>query len=209
MVKSNFNITVSCVVSTLKKNKKKLLKLRKPSKSNKGKRGQQLEIILGLPNGNSLTDMTDGELKSYTRGESIAVTQLKHCLNEIINKKIAFHNSKVGIKMKQTIYVVFYKTSGTYKDYTVLNKKTHKKHYQHLKEDYEHICKQIVKNYKKKTELHTITGPNNLLQIRTKDSKNKYGLYNPLMFQNWQAKNKNMAFYLTAEFGKQLFQRWV
>ena len=209
MVKSNFNITVSGVVSTLKKNKKKLLKLRKPSKSNKGKRGQQLEIILGIPNGNSLTDMTDGELKSYTRGESIAVTQLKHCLNEIINKKIAFHNSKVGIKMKQTIYVAFYKKSGTYKDYTVLNKKTHKKHYQHLKEDYEYICNQIVKNYKKKTELHTITGPNNLLQIRTKDSKNKYGLYNPLMFQNWQAKNKNMAFYLTAEFGKQLFQRWV
>ena len=55
-----------------------------------------------------------------------------------MNKKIAFHNSKVGIKMNQTIYVAFYKKSGTYKDYTVLNKKTHKKHYQHLKEYYEY-----------------------------------------------------------------------
>lgn len=209
MVKSNCNMTVSYVISTLKKNEKKIRKLKKPSKSNKGKRGQQLESVLGIPNGNSLRDMIDGELKSYTRGESIAVTQLKHCLDEIINKKVLFNNSKLGLKMKQTIYVAFYKKCGTYKDYTVLNKNTHRKHYKHLKEDYEYICKEIVKCYKKKIGLHTITGPNNLLQIRTKDSKNKYGLYNPIVFQNWQAKDKGMAFYLTGEFGKQLFQRYV
>ena len=47
--------------------------LPKPLK-NKGARGQLLELALGIPNSSKLTDMVDGELKSYTKGESIAVT---------------------------------------------------------------------------------------------------------------------------------------
>ena len=55
------------------------------------------------------------------------------------------------------------------------------------------------------TELFTINGPNKLLQIRTKASKNpKTGLYAPLMFKGKMLKNKNMAFYMCANFGKSL-----
>ena len=72
--------------------------LPKPRK-NKGVRGQLLELALGIPNSSKLTDMVDGELKSYTKGESIAVTQLKHVLPEIFNN-IPFKDSKVGIKLK-------------------------------------------------------------------------------------------------------------
>ena len=58
--------------------------LPKPRK-NKGVRGQLLEIALGIPNSSKLTDLVDGELKSYTKGESVAVTQLRHTLPEIFN----------------------------------------------------------------------------------------------------------------------------
>ena len=39
--------------------------LPKPRK-NKGVRGQLLELALGIPNSSKLTDLVDGELKSYT-----------------------------------------------------------------------------------------------------------------------------------------------
>ena len=58
--------------------------LPKPRK-NKGVRGQLLELALGIPNSSKLTDLVDGELKSYTKGESVAVTQLRHTLPEIFN----------------------------------------------------------------------------------------------------------------------------
>ena len=46
--------------------------LPKPRK-NKGVRGQLLELALGIPNSSKLTDLVDGELKSFTKGESVAV----------------------------------------------------------------------------------------------------------------------------------------
>ena len=35
---------------------------------NKGERGQALELILGIPNSSALTDLEDGELKTFTVG---------------------------------------------------------------------------------------------------------------------------------------------
>ena len=51
--------------------------LPKPRK-NKGVRGQLLELALGIPNSSKLTDLVDGELKSYTKGESVAVTPVSY-----------------------------------------------------------------------------------------------------------------------------------
>ena len=53
-------------------------------------------------------------------------------------------------------------------------------------------------------ELHTITGPNGLLQIRTKASKSSAGNYTPLCYNGVQLKDKYMAFYLLASFGKKV-----
>ena len=106
----------------------------KPGK-NKGSRGQLLETVLGIPNSSDLKDLEDGELKSFTLGESIAVTQLKHCLSEIIEDKVSFENSKVGEKLQQTIYVAFSR-SNDYINSTLLNEETHPEHYQELAEDY-------------------------------------------------------------------------
>ena len=74
-------------------------KLPKPTKKNKGYRGQLLELALGIENSSNLCDMVDGELKSFTRGQSIAVTQLNthypkflqtfHSIVQVVGKKDA------------------------------------------------------------------------------------------------------------------------
>jgi len=172
----------------------------KPAK-NKGARGQLIELALGIPNSSKLTDLVDGELKTFTVGESIAVTQLNHCLAEIIEDGVSFADSKVGAKLKQTIYVGFTRTNE-YVGTEVLNEETHAEHYQQLSEDYDYICTAIRAAFESGSELSTVTGPNGLLQIRTKASKSKTGNYTPLMFAGQQLKNKGMAFYLCGQFGK-------
>jgi DNA mismatch repair protein MutH len=173
----------------------------KPAK-NKGARGQLIELALGIPNTSNLKDLVDGELKTFTVGESIAVTQLKHCLSEIIEDKVSFSESKVGEKLKQTIYVGFTR-SNDYVGTEVLNEETHPEHYQELAEDYNHICDAIRTLFNAGKQLTTITGPNGLLQIRTKASKTN-GAYVPLTFAGCTLKDKGMAFYLCGKFGKEL-----
>ena len=174
----------------------------KPGK-NKGARGQLLETVLGVPNSSDLKDLEDGELKSFTVGESIAATQLKHCLSEIIEDKVSFEESKVGKKLKQTVYVGFTRDND-YVDTEILNEETHPEHYSELKEDYEFICNSIYTLINAGKQLTTITGPNKLLQIRTKASKTN-GRYVPLTFAGCTLKDKGMAFYLCGQFGRNLF----
>jgi hypothetical protein len=176
--------------------------LPKPGK-NKGSRGQLLETALGIPNSSNLKDLVDGELKTFTVGESIAVTQLKHCLSEIIEDGVTFSDSKVGEKLSQTIYVGFTRAND-YVGTEVLNPETHPEHYQELAEDYAFICDTIRSAFDAGSELSTVTGPNGLLQIRTKASKNKMGDYVPLTFAGCTLKNKGMAFYLCGKFGKEV-----
>ena len=169
---------------------------------NKGTRGQALELALGVPNSSALQDLVDGEIKTYTIGESIACTQLLHCLPEIVIHT-PFNQSKLGKKMKQTIYIGFSR-DNQYKGTITLNTDTHTEHYIKLEEDYIFICHKIIEALDSMTELKTITGPNKLLQIRTKASKASDGTYKPLLFNNHMLKNKSMAFYLCPQFGKDL-----
>lgn len=173
----------------------------KPGK-NKGSRGQLIERALGIPNSSNLKDLIDGELKSFTIDESIAVTQLKHCLSEIIEDSVSFADSKVCEKLQQTIYVGFTRNND-YVGTEVLNPETHPEHYQELAEDYEFICDAIRAKFATDEQLNTITGPNGLLQIRTKASKTN-GRYVPLVFAGCTLKDKGMAFYLCGKFGKEI-----
>lgn len=173
-------------------------------RNNKGRRGQLLELALGIPNSSALTDLADGELKSYTIGQSIALTQLKHCLPEIIDTSTPFEQSKLGIKLQQTLYVGFTK-NGQYQGSALLNPNTSINHFTELAQDYNHICRTIRNTFVSGATLTTITGPNKLLQIRTKASKNKKGNYTPLVYNNHTLKNKYMAFYLCGRFGRTMF----
>ena len=167
--------------------------LPKPRK-NKGVRGQLLELALGIPNSSKLTDMVDGELKSYTKGESIAVTQLKHVIPEIFNNT-PFKDSKVGIKLRNTLYVGFDRQNnflGTAKiNYTDNSL---------ISDDFQYISEIIRYRYNMGQQLNTITGLNKILQIRTKDSKP----YHPVVWNGHTLKNKGMGFYLTGKYAKSI-----
>ena len=164
--------------------------LPKPRK-NKGVRGQLLELALGIPNSSKLTDLVDGELKSYTKGESVAVTQLRHTLTEVFNNT-PFNQSKLGIKISRTLYVAFDRQNN------FLGTATHTEPNKLIEEDYNDICDYI----RTATTLKTFTGRNGILQIRTKDSKNKKGQYNPITWKGQTLSNKGFAFYLTGRYAK-------
>ena len=165
-------------------------KLPKPSR-NKGSRGQLLELALGIPNSSKLTDLVDGELKSYTKGESIAVTQLRHTLPEVMNKT-PFNKSKLGIKISRTLYVAFDRNNN------FLGTATHTETNKLIEEDYNDIC-DFIRNTK---TLKTFTGRNGILQIRTKDSKDRNGNYHPIIWEGQQISDKGFAFYLTGRYAK-------
>ena len=171
--------------------------LPKPRK-NKGVRGQLLELALGIPNSSKLTDLVDGELKSFTKGESIAVTQLKHTLPQIFDKT-PFPQTKIGIKLQQTLYVGFDRQNN-FLGTTTLTPDSNPKHYELLQNDYDFIANRIRQSFYNKSELNTINGLNGLLQIRTKDSKP----YHPIYYKTQMLKNKGMAFYLTGRFAKSI-----
>ena len=164
--------------------------LPKPRK-NKGVRGQLLELALGIPNSSKLTDLVDGELKSYTKGESVAVTQLRHTLTEVFNKT-PFNQSKLGIKISRTLYVAFDRNNN------FLGTATHTEPNKLIEEDYNDICDYI----RNTTTLKTFTGRNGILQIRTKDSKDRNGNYHPIKWEGQELSNKGFAFYLTGRYAK-------
>ena len=175
--------------------------LPKPRK-NKGVRGQLLELALGIPNSSKLTDMVDGELKSFTKGESIAVTQLKHTLPQIFDKT-PFSQTKIGIKLQQTLYVGFDRQNN-FLGTTTLTPDTAPEHYELLQNDFDFIANRIRESFYNKSELHTINGVNGLLQIRTKDSKDRNGNYHPIYWKGQKMTNKGFAFYLTGKYAKSI-----
>tara|TARA_B100001057_G_C22480574_1_gene806294 strand:- start:141 stop:743 length:603 start_codon:yes stop_codon:yes gene_type:complete len=178
-------------------------KFEKPAR-NKGGRGQLLELALGISNSSSLLDCVDGELKSFTQGESIAVTQLKHILPEIIGDNFkTFSESKVGLKLRNTLYVGFDRQNN-YLGSVNLSETTNPEHYAMLEEDFEYIGHEIQMRWIDGQMLSTITGLNGLLQIRTKDSKDKKGNYHPIYYNGDLLSNKSYAFYLCGKFGREL-----
>ena len=168
--------------------------LPKPRK-NKGVRGQLLELALGIPNSSKLTDLVDGELKSFTKGESVAVTQLRHTLPEIFNNT-PFNQSKLGIKISRTLYVAFDRQNN------FLGTATHTKTNPLIEGDYQYICEIIRHRINNGLLLTTITGLNGVLQIRTKDGKDRNGNYHPIKWEGKEISNKGFAFYLTGRYAK-------
>ena len=134
--------------------------LKKPGR-NKGDRGRLLEEALGMATGADLNDMIDGELKSFTIGESIAVTMLRHCLPDIIDIKADFSQSKVYAKLKQTIFVGFDR-QGIYQISRTINETNSPEHFLMLEEDYNYVASTISLNFIKKQE--NIISPSEVAQ---------------------------------------------
>tara|TARA_R100000700_G_C3127649_1_gene114105 strand:- start:240 stop:824 length:585 start_codon:yes stop_codon:yes gene_type:complete len=171
---------------------------------NKGGRGLWVEDQLGMVQSSKLNDFDNGELKAFKEGQTIAVTMLQHCLSEIFDKSISYSQSNVGKKLKNVLFVKFAKT-GKFVKSLVTNADNNRQLYYDLSVDYNYICDEIRRRFYSNRELNTITGPNKLLQIRTKANKNKLGKYVPLEYNGKRLKDKAMAFYLTRTFENILF----
>lgn len=195
---------MTLTLNQVKTNLKKVdfTKLPKPKKSNKGERGQLLELALGIENSSKLTDCIDGELKSFTHGESIAVTQLKHLLPEIMSN-VSFHKTKLGRKLKRTLYVKF-NSENEFIGSTVMSQEIDPRHYAEMEQDYNDIKTKVVELVNQKKQLATITGRNKVLQIRTSGTKKSDGTYTPLTYRGQQLKDKSMRFYITARHAKKI-----
>ena len=171
---------------------------------NKGGRGLWVEEQLGMKQSSQLNDFDNGELKAFKEGQTIAVTMVQHCLNEIFDRGVSYSQSNVGKKLNNVLFVKFAKT-GEFVKSLVSNSQTHRELHYKLSEDYNYICEEIRRRYNNNEELNTITGSNGLLQIRTKASKTRLGNYVPLEYNGNRLKDKAMAFYLTRTFEKELF----
>ena len=171
---------------------------------NKGGRGLWVEDQLGMVQSSKLNDFDNGELKAFKEGQTIAVTMLQHCLSEIFDKKVSYSQSNVGKKLKNVLFVKFAKT-GEFVKSLVTNADNNRQLYYDLSVDYNYICDEIRRRFYSNRELNTITGPNKLLQIRTKANKNKLGKYVPLEYNGKRLKDKAMAFYLTRTFEQSIF----
>ena len=171
---------------------------------NKGGRGLWVEEQLGMKQSSQLNDFDDGELKAFKEGQTIAVTMVQHCLDEIFDRSVSYSESNVGKKLYNVLFVKFAKT-GEFVKSLVSNSQIHRELHYKLSEDYNYICEKIRERYNNNQELNTINGPHKLLQIRTKANKNRLGKYVPLEYNGKRLKDKAMAFYLTRTFEQSIF----
>jgi DNA mismatch repair endonuclease MutH len=180
-----------------------------PDLVNKGAVGQIVERKIGINLSSDLLDFEDGELKSnkFLRGkpaETLAVTQVGHILPEI-EGEISWPNSKILKKISSFVFLPIHKDEPNPSDWLIgravhFSKENFPAQYKSLGEDYLSIARQIKLVIENSDELHTINGPNQFLQIRTKDSKDKSGNYHPIKYNGVVLSNKNYAFYIRPGF---------
>ena len=102
----------------------------------------------------------------------------------------------MGIKISRTLYVAFDRENN------FLGTATHTETNKLIEGDYQYICEIIRHRFGMGQPLTTITGLNGVLQIRTKDSKDRNGNYHPIIWEGQQLSNKGFAFYLTGRYAK-------
>lgn len=161
-----------------------------PKTSNKGKPGNYLEELTGIPTSSECLDCTDGEVKAFpvkklkngkfSPKETIAVTMLNK--ENLINDE--FINSKVYKKLSNVLYVPYFREDNmiTYMSPTIINLDDNINIKEQIKEDYDNIRDFVNKN--KSLEGSSSIGV--YLQNRTKGA----GGNNP----------KTRAFYLKTKF---------
>lgn len=171
---------------------------------NKGSDGQKIMTAIGLTNDSRALDFEDGDLKTNKilngkPAETLWISQIQKNL-AMFDKGLTFYDSWIYNKIKQFIYLPIDKTDehiiGKPK---IISAQLYPDLYAKLAVDFNFISKEIKNCIDLKTELHTINGPNNYLQIRTKAGKIK-GRYIPMVYKNHQLKDKYMAFYFRKDF---------
>lgn len=125
-----------------------------PKTSNKGKPGNYLEELTGIPRSSECLDCTDGEVKVFplvknkqgvfSPKETIAVTMINR--EDLI--KDEFTNSKVYKKLSNVLYVPYFREGDniTYLRPTIINLETNTDIKAQIKEDYDNIRNHLIHN---------------------------------------------------------------
>jgi len=189
-------------------------------KEQKGCLGQQIELLIGKSLDNRHLDFLDGELKTfplkrsgkqYKGFSSMAICAISSNVDSYIHG-ISFEESVIGKKIANMILQPVCK-SGEVGDWYLppavhigRDDDKYANLYEKIKTDYESICREIKRIAESGENLKTLNGSNGLLQIRTKDSKNKSGRYHPIFLKHYNrfVSNKNYAFYFTSDFCKEI-----
>jgi DNA mismatch repair protein MutH len=166
-----------------------------PKTANKGKPGNYLEELTGIPTSSECLDCTDGEVKVFplkklrtgiiAPKETIAVCMINN--NDLVGTD--FYESRCYKKLSNVLFVGYYREDDkiTYMQPTLFNLDAHTEIREQLKNDYDTIREYFMKN-------NTLEGTSKLgvyLQNRTKG-------------QGGNAP-KTRAFYLRTGF----IRRWV
>jgi len=166
-----------------------------PKTANKGKPGNYLEELTGIPTSSECLDCTDGEVKVFplkklrsgttAPKETVAVCMINN--NDLVGTD--FYESRCYKKLSNVLFVGYYREDDkiTYMQPTLFNLDAHNEIKEQLKNDYDTIREYFMKN-------NTLEGSSKLgvyLQNRTKG-------------QGGNAP-KTRAFYLRTGF----IRRWV
>lgn len=191
---------------------------------NKGDAGQILERYLNIFPGNKTLDFEDGELKTFKCKiinneiipmETMAVTSIsKNNIDSYLN--FEYQHTPFYKKMSSVLIVPVVKHKDGIDLFPeewfiplvfLLNRDSDINLYSRLQNDFEKIIEQIKIN----NSLHTYNGNNDYLQIRSKDSKDKFGNYHAVIspITNIQYSNKNYAFYLKKTFLLEILKKAI
>lgn len=179
---------------------------------NKGKTGQLLELSLGMHLSSSDLDFEDGELKTNkcdSNGnprETVFITQISTMIDELLSQK-EFENTKLYKKISNILYAPVCKDGapGDWMFLPSIHVDLSDPSFAELKNiwrsDYYLICKQLKEHIEQSPDgfIHTSNGE--LIQVRSKDAKDKSGKYHPIYSEIYgrYISNKNHAFYFKKE----------
>ena len=165
------------------------------SNVNKGLYGQQVERSIGLKCSNRPLDFVDGELKTFSNRQTVAITCLD--VEDVVNN--SFKDSKLFKKIGKVLFLCR-ETSKT----KTISMDQSPKLLVELEQQYNNIRSKIIASIEKKEKLRTLNGVNgfsrqgksDLLQIRTKDASKP----TPIVYNGILLSDRKRAFYFTSNF---------
>tara|TARA_R100000458_G_C8260073_1_gene235652 strand:- start:890 stop:1585 length:696 start_codon:yes stop_codon:yes gene_type:complete len=178
--------------------------------SNKGGSGQLLEDMIGIGKSSDPIDLTDGEIKSYKKGQTIAISMITTHIHELV-EQYSFKDSWIYNKIKQTIFVPRWEDKNN-KDNTFFvkpflwNEESYPNDFLKIEEDWDYLCEEVNKCYRSGNLMRTISGPNKYIQIRTKGSgggKDKPISYNGSIISN----QKRAIYFMNPHMGNYFFEK--
>jgi len=183
-------------------------------RTNKGNVGQLLLKYIGLSLDSALCDFEDGELKTnktHANGEpaeTMFITQISEIIDELVSPiPKEFQESNLYKKIRNLVYLPVVKDSKDVGDWYFLNAyhvqvTKGSDLFKCLEADYYSICSQLRTHIETSADgfIHTSSGE--LIQVRSKDAKDKNGKYHPIFSTtfNRYVSNKNHSFYFKKEF---------